>query len=608
MLNIRKQKMEVNNSLLNIITPMGLELKSNSLVIGENTGKIYGVVKYPQKVDYGWLARITNIPNTVVTIAFKPIDNGSFMDNLSKNIMNQRSLADTAKDPLTQKRAEKAAEDGENIMVQIDRAGETVGMLSISIMPVSKKISTFDKIRRKTESTASMIGCKLRNLANLQKEGLLAISPFYTMQEEIEQVLSRIIPLSTFVGGFPFSSNGYNDNEGYYLGKDSSGGLIIVNPWRRGDDRTNSNMVIMGVPGTGKSTAIKSIALSEYMTGTKLIFLDPESEYKEITKKLDGDFINAGGGKGGRINPLQIRPVPKDDEKDEERLYIDEGNGMGDMALYLKNLEIFFGLYIPSLTDMQKAILKDELIELYNKFNIDWDTDTSTLKNEEFPIMSDLYESISEKAKAHKDNENNIYVQLSILLKDIAMGSDSFLWNGHSTIRAESNCICLDTHHLQDSSDNIKRAQYFLLLNWCWQEMSRDRNEKVLLIADEAYLLIDPKVPQSLIFLRNVEKRSRKYEAAVGIISHSVVDFLSPEIKMYGQAVLDVPCIKLMFGTDGTNLQETKELYKLTEAEEELLISKKRGRALLLIGSKRLQVNFDIPKYKFEYMGEAGGR
>lgn len=62
-----------------------------------------------------------------------------------------------------------------------------------------------------------------------------------------------------------------------------------------------------------------------------------------------------------------------------------------------------------------------------------------------------------------------------------------------------------------------------------------DRTERTLLICDEAYLMIDPKVPQSLIFLRNVEKRARKYEAGLVIISHSVVDFLAPEIKMYGQ-------------------------------------------------------------------------
>ena len=159
-----------------------------------------------------------------------------------------------------------------------------------------------------------------------------------------------------------------------------------------------------------------------------------------------------------------------------------------------------------------------------------------------------------------------------------------------------------------DGHLNVKRTQYLNLLSWCWEEMSRDRNERCLLVCDEAYLMIDPQVPQSLVFLRNVEKRARKYEAGLAIISHSVVDFLAPEVKMYGQALLDIPCYKILMGCDGKNLQETKDLYNLTDAEQELLESKRRGHALFIIGSKRLHVNFEIPAYKFSYMGKAGGR
>ena len=97
-----------------------------------------------------------------------------------------------------------------------------------------------------------------------------------------------------------------------------------------------------------------------------------------------------------------------------------------------------------------------------------------------------------------------------MLLYDAAAGSDSFLWNGHTTLEANSRFICLDTHDLQNASDNVKRTQYLNLLSWCWEEMSRDRNERCLLVCDEAYLMIDPQVPQSLVFLRNVEKRGKK--------------------------------------------------------------------------------------------------
>ena len=596
--------------MLNVITPMGLTIKKNSLVIGENNGKVYGIVRYPQKVDVNWLSKITNIPSTVVSIGFKPVDNGALISAISKSIITNRATADGAKDPLTRQRAEKAAEDGERIMLQIDQNGETVGLMSVSIMPMASDDKQFVKVCRRVESSLNIMKCKVRAIPNLQKEGLQHISPTYPTNEKIENILQRIIPMSTYVGGFPFASGGFNDNSGYYFAKDNNGGLVIVDTWMRGNDRTNSNMVIMGVAGVGKSTAVKHLMLSEYMKGTKLIFIDPESEYKDLCKNLNGDWINAGGSVNGRINPLQIRPAPSDseDEPDEKggKLYTDDGNGMSDLALHIKNLEIFFQLYIPSLSDMQRALLKQSVVELYHKFDITWDSDIRKLKNEDFPIFSDLYDLIRKNAEENQEKE--VYHDLSLLLYDVAHGSDSFLWNGHTTIQTKTRCVCLDTHSLQNTSDNIKRTQYFNLLAWCWEQMSKDRTERVLLICDEAYLMIDPQVPQSLVFLRNVEKRARKYEAGLVIISHSVVDFLDQNIKMYGQALLDIPCIKLIMGCDGKNLLETKELYNLTDAEIELLESKKRGHALFVIGSKRLHVNFEIPEYKFAYMGAAGGR
>ena len=605
---MRNEKSSINSTLLNIIAPMGLEFKRNDLILGENMGKVYGIIKYPQNLTYGWLSKVTNIPGTICSINFNPIDSGLFIENVARSINRNRGLANSTKDPLTRSRAEKAAEDGEKIMKRIDQQGEAVGQMGITIMPISGDAAAFEKICRKVESRITAINCRVRNLSFLQKSGFKQLSPFYTLEKDVENIINRIVPLYTLIGGFPFASSGYNDEQGYYFAKDSSGGLVVIDPWIRREDRTNTNFVVMGVPGVGKSTAIKHIILSEYMRGTKLIFIDPHREYREICHNLNGDWINAGGGSNGKINPLQIRTAPKDDEDENEKLYKDEGNGMGDMALYIKNLEIFFKLYIPSLSDRHTALLKSELIELYNNFSIYWDTDVSELSNKDYPIMQDLYDQIEKKAKDKKNPYIKDYDDLYLFLKDIAVGSDAFLWNGHTTIDPGSRCVCLDTKDLQNSPDNIISTQYFNMLQWAWEEIVKNPEERVLLICDEAYLMIDPDVPQSLVFLRNAAKGVRKYEGGIAVISHSVVDFLDPKIKMYGQALLDLATFKIIMGTDGQNLEETKKLYNLTDAEEELILSKRRGSALMIIGAKRFNINFDIPEYKFKYMGTAGGR
>ena len=608
---MRKKNVEriiENPALLNVITPLGLEFQKNQLSIGENTGKIYGVIRYPQTVEIEWLSQITNIPGTMVSIGFNPVDNSELINAISKNVVQQRGIADGARDPLTRQRAEKAAEDGEKVMMQIDREGETVGLMSVEVMPTAQNEKNFKKVCRRAESCLSIMKCKMRVIPNLQKECFMHLSPTFANHEKIESILQKVVPISTFVGGFPFASSGFHDETGYYIGMDTNGGLVIVDTWKREGDRTNSNFCVMGNSGVGKSTAIKHIILSEYMRGTSVIVIDPESEYKEMCRLLSGDWINATGGSQGRINPLQVLPSPRDDEQEKEldRLYCDEGYGINDLAMHLKNLEIWFSLYIPSLTDMQKALLKKSIVELYGAFHIHWETDVINLKAEEFPIFTDLYQLLEKKA----DNtaEGEAYRELINLLYDLVYGADSFTWNGYSTIESNGKLLVLDTHSLQETGENVQRAQYFLLMLFNWRIMSWNRTERVLLFCDEAYLMIDQKVPQAMVFLRNVMKRARKYEAAVGIISHSVRDFLSESVRQYGQALLDVPCYKILMGTDGPNLKETTDLYDLTQAEQELLLARRRGHALFIIGAKRFHVQFEIPDYKFRYMGKAGGR
>ncbi len=598
---------ETNQALLNVITPMGLDFSKNKMSIGENLGKVYGITRYPPKVEMGWLAKITNMQSTIVSIGFHPMDNGVLVNAINRNVTRQRGIVEGAKDALTRQRAEKAAEDGEKMIAQIDREGETVGLMSVSVLPIAKEEKDFQKVCRRAESTVSVLKCKMRVIPNLQKESFKHMSPSFPTQPKIESILQRIVPISTLIGGFPFASSGFHDGGGYYFAKDAVGSLVIVDTWKRGNDRTNTNFVIMGNSGTGKSTAIKHILQSEFMKGTKILVIDPESEYKDLCRNLGGEVIHAVGGSKGMINPLQVRPSPKDEESESNgRLYEDEGYGLNDLALHMKNLEIFFHLYIPSITYMQRAVLKECLIGLYNQYGITWESDFSTFSETQFPTFLDLYEFVSEKEQSNQNQ--NIYVDLKVLLADIAKGSDSFLWNGHSTIHPNTNFICLDTHELQGTSEHIKRTQYFNILTYCWEQMSRNREERVLLICDEAYLMIDQKVPQSLVYLRNVMKRARKYEGALAIISHSVIDFLSESIKQYGQALLDVPCYKILLGTDGPNLKETAKLYALTEAEQELLLARKRGHALFMVGAKRLHIHFEIPEYKMNYMGSAGGR
>lgn len=595
-------KTEQNSILRNIITPVGgLQFGTSRVTIGSVTGRVYGAVRYPSEMNYGWAVALMNASDCVTSITFHPGSLAQLGDALSRSIKRNSSDAVAESDARRRMRLEKQVQDGEKMIEELDYKNAAIGHMSLLVMPFTDNEDSLEDICRSVVNRYARKNIKLKSLGNIQQEAYKHISPYYINQQEIDDMLLHLMPLQTLIGGSPMTINIYRDDGGYYFARTMDGGIISLNLLYRGGERTNGNIFCSGMSGRGKTTVLKHIIQCLFMAGVRIIVIDPEREFRDLCRNLNGTWLDAGGGTA-KINPIQIRSVPMDDEDEEEndRLYNSNDNAM---ALHMRTLETFFKMYIPSLSDLQRALVKKTLVEVYANFGITWDTDVTKLNNENFPIASDFYKLLEDKAK-----EDKRYEELAALFYDMAEGADSFLWNGHTNIEINSDFICFDTNRLIDGSDEIKRAQYFNILTMCWELTSSDRDEPVFLLCDEGYILLDPEIPQAAMFLRNYAKRCRKYEGMLGFVTQSVVDALHENIKRYGQAIIDNSAYKIMFGTDGKNLKETADLFKLTETEQNILLSAQRGKALCFIGSQRIQVDFDIPKYKLNLMGKGGGR
>lgn len=605
-----KEKTQINNALLNMISPMGFRLYKNKLTIGENTGKVYGITRYSENVDYGWMEPLMNIPGTIAEVSYEPLPEGDAMDVINNNMkVLERKLNDTS-DHLLKKRLKVSLDNSDKVLDDLCREEESVGAVSTTIMTVAQD-EYIEKADSRVKGECKKGKHRYRLLSDMQKEGYQHMSPSYVKSKRIGEILDKPAPLRSILGGFPFASSGFNDGSGYLFGNltDSSNSVssnMILDIWKRGQDRNNSHLVIMGKPGVGKSTKLKDIILMEFAMGTRLLIIDPEREYKTLCKKLGGTWINAGGGTG-KINPLQVRVLPTDPDEDGE-----EESGLPDLAAYLMHLRAWFQMACPDITISQLNELENILLKTYNRFNMNWDSDYTKFKNTDYPIMSDVYEDIENELKTVTPEETQRESDLLALkgfINSMVTGSTQFLWNGHTTIDLDSKIVVVDTHDLQNNApDYIKGAQYYNILTWMWIEASKDRKEKTMIVADEAYLMIDRKIPQSLVFLRNGLKRGRKYEISFALVSHSVVDFLDDSVKMYGQAILDAASIKILMGCDGQNLKDTVDQYNLTEAEEATLELQQKGLALMIIGRMHMKVMFEIAEYKWDYFGSAGGR
>ena len=619
---------EVNQNLLNIITPPGIDFTATNANLGESFGKIYCISKYPSSgVNVGWLSSICNLEGSMTCIEYRHTTPDRMTKVMNKRISELKQNQETVKEESEKQTISKAIKDIREMINRISVKNEPVGYVNTMVFVQGTSQADLNARVKKVISQVAVEECNLKILKYRQLQACKAISPYGLPDyKNVSNMGERNMPISTFVGGFPMANAGLNDSDGYYLGRTKNGRIVRLNQWLRNRDRTNSNWFITGIPGTGKSTTIKTMISKEFALGSKIIVFDPDREYTDLARRpeINGDIISCGGGPNGRINPLQIRPSAKFSKEELEEIkremaadetlgdYIsyDNEHGQSDLYIHLQQLRVFFRLYLDiEYSAIRKALLERCLMELYAKFGITKETNVMKLRNDQFPIMEDLYKLLLEKSTDGADPYNQEeYRKLSLLLESIAIGADSGTWNGYTTLNSNSDFIDLDVSMLLDLDDNVKRAQFYNITMWAWGEMSRDRTEKVIFVVDEGYLFVDPEYPDLMKFIRNISKRDRKYEGGLMFITHSCVDVLDESVKRYGQALVDNAIYKFIMGTDGKNLEETTKLFHLSDQEEVILAAKNRGQGIFFCGGTRMDLRVEVCDELLAMFGTAGGR
>lgn len=619
MASTKTKGIHVNNKLLDVIAPTGIVFEKNRFWFSENLCQVLVISGYPEEGSVGWISKLCNMPGVICTIHAEHANSSVFIEKLDVSIKSLGVKINQGNEGVSAQKNLRKYKNANDMVNRVDAKNENVFFGTVVVFVFGRDAEDLATRIKKVRNAIAGSRMKARLPIELQEKALNAASPFGLLPEEIKNIGARNMPVSTLASSYPFHSSGLNDGNGFVLGHDGDDGILLLDIWKRGGDRVNSNWTILGDSGIGKSTTIKKILKCLYALGSAIIINDPQREYKEFCDNVGGQWVNCGGGKGGRINILQIRNVPLDDDDDnkstETQLYMDEGHGLGQLALHIQTLRTFFKLYSKDIDNIDMAILEEVIEKLYGKYGITWGTDISNANNKDFPIMSELYQLTRERFyepeafyKKFTERKRERLEKLTEILRVAGEGADSAILNGHTTLTANSDFIVLDTLKTQQADDVIKRAQKYNINSWVWNQCTLDRNQQIFYANDEAYLDIDPDVPNTLKFMRNFAKQIRKFEGGLATISHAANDFLDNSIRMYGQALLDMACYKLLMGTDGNNLKDLVSLYSLTQKEQEILLKKERSHGVLLAGKQRIHAVVDCSDYEIEIFGKGGGR
>ncbi len=440
---------------------------------------------------------------------------------------------------------------------------------------------------QKVEAICNGVGVSTRRALFRQRETFESCLPIFQNMKSLQKYTKRNVLTDGLSSTYLFLANELCDKTGILIGaneRDKS--LIMIDRFNR-EKYKNSNMCVIGTSGSGKSYFTKLMAIRNRYLNISQFIIDPEREYIKICKKLNGAIINFENGK--IINLMDIREFSNDD-------------GSGFLQSKIGKLNGFFSLVLPDITQEEKNLLEEKIIECYANKNITFDDaslyyecDNARLitakrfkRSKDMPILMDLYDLIKKDKKLNR---------LKVLIKPYVSGSESF-FNGYTNVDINNKFVVADLFGIEEKSMS---AAMFVLTEFFWDKIKEARSQKKIIYLDEAWRLIGSN-SETANFIYKIFKTIRKYGGAVTAITQDIEDFFTLEDGKFGKGILNNSSIKTIFQLEENEIKILKNSLNLSEEEEIKIQNAKSGSCLVYAGSNHVEVKVLASEKEHEYI------
>ena len=584
-----------DEELIGWIKPTEVEFHANGYTIDGMQASVLAIADYPLRVKNAWGAELFNIPNTKVVMRMKPVDKFKAIKRIDKCISEMET-----KQIISEKASEtNSAEIHQESMVTLldSLQAENESMFDVTLTVTAYNYLSDDNYKKVVRRQLTSGNFKPSTLYGLQIQGFKSsvISPVSNLSN-----YERGINSSSLAAVFPFVRSFVMDDGGIMLGENKNNGYpFILNLWKRGNLYQNSNAMVIGKSGSGKSFFMKTLLANEWANNTRVICLDPEAEYLTLTRKLHGNIIDVGNAKEGRINPFHIYKVLTEDGSPADPVVT--------FNTHLKMLESFFKIVLVGANSDVIELINNLVVETYERRGITERTDCSKLKAEDFPLFTDLLETMRTKDKSNMDSLTLRDMRTAELyLQKFVSGRYSDIWNGPSTLHTEADLIDFNFQSLFANKNNtVANAQMLLIFRFIEQEVINARelnknggNLRTMIICDEAHLFIDVKFPIALDFFYSMSKRIRKYNGSFIPATQNIADWnANEELRGKTSAILKNSQYTFIFKLSAPDVKDLLDIYNAGDSfnkdEQRLIISAGTGQ-IFFIGSTELRMNARI--------------
>ena len=589
------------------VAPKGMTFGVNDFVISDKYATILTVVSYPGAIDNGYLANLASGLSGVRIVAkHVPIPFSILAKMLNKQLVDIQEKYQKERDVTVQERLRQDYDSLNNFIHNLTVNQSKVFDFILNVMVIADTKEELELRKIQVRNTMEAMEMRAIPLRFEQEKILKTCLPIFEKQD-IEDRIGTPIPSPTIAAMYPFIFDSIKDQGmSCLLGVDFSGGIILFNQFlyqiKKEHNRNNANMIMLGTSGSGKSTAAKLLLRSNIRNGHKILAIDPEGELEDMTRMFDGDFIDLGrGGEYGMINPLEI-VVDADEDASGK------GIGYAVLAKTLQTLKAFMKYYDPSIEEDVLTMFNEVVVETYQRFGINVNTDFSKLKSNDYPIFSDVYKTIRGRILSYGEatTERSIMEKLELKVRPLTFGGLEHYFDGHTTIKPKSNFIVFNIRELMNAEQNVKNALFFNILKHAWS-LCLDSSENTVLMVDEAHMLLGQNNTLGADFLANVQRRARKYNTGSIIITQQPSDFTDPSVITQGKAIFDNSSYYLVMQLRKQAVEDLSKLIDLNESEMDSIKRYNQGEALFVCGNKRLQISVIATESELDSFGSHGG-
>ena len=564
----KKQKKEAlqyhfgDQDQVDLISYSGLEEQANHLVMGDKFVRTLFISGYPYVATTGWLNMLVNFNHDIdISFHIEQLNPMLALPKLNRKITElestKRSMQQSGKiigseitDPL-----ESAIE----LKNKIQRGQEKLFQISIYMAITASSLVELNKTTALLETVLSTKLFYTKIASFQQLEGLQSALP------RSENLLSqkRNLDSSSAALIFPFTSSELVQESGILYGVNkSNNSLVIIDRF----SLNNSNSITFAQSGSGKSYSAKVEILRQLMQGTKVIVIDPEREYKQLSDSVDGTYIKLSARSRQKINPFDFTTNSYGNEE--------------SLVEHIQDLTEIVSLMADGLTGEEKAVVDKAIIQTYKQFRYLMKEGQAKRKKPKrgrprktqgYPLLKDLYKTL----KAMKQTK------LSTRLEKFVKGSLGGVFDSQTNIRLDNRLVVFD---IKDLSESLRQIMMMVVANFVYNQVKSDPSKRLLVI-DEGWILLEHE--ESARFVSGLTRRARKYYLGVSIISQQANDFLRSE---YGKAIASQASLRILMRQDTTTIKGVSEEFKLSEYEQKFLLSCDRGEALIIADQNHVAV------------------